>query len=137
VSIKNPEAVELASGFLIDIKGEMGVCDLPRGRTIFYGALCCPEVEELKGANMAVSSKSRPMLMIRSPFGVVRVPRKMMPLLRVGAIGLFVLSVIAVWQLVVVIGQYPSFILPAPREVALELGNILPTPAFWGHVATT
>ena len=86
---------------------------------------------------MAVSSKSRPMLMIRSPFGVVRLPRKMMPLLRVGAIGLFVLCVIAAWQLIVVIGQYPSFILPTPHAVAAELLAMLPTPAFWGHVATT
>src|SRR5512137_2642110 len=86
---------------------------------------------------MAVSSKSRQMIMIRCPLGVVRLPRKVMPLLRVGAIGLFVLSVIAVWQLIVVLGAYPSFILPAPREVANELLNILPTSAFWGHVATT
>lgn len=75
--------------------------------------------------------------MIRGPLGVVRLPRKVMPLLRVGAIGLFVLSVIVVWQLIILIGKYPSFILPAPREVADELLNILPTPAFWGHVATT
>ncbi len=86
---------------------------------------------------MAVSSKSRQMIMIRGPLGVVRLPRKVMPLLRVGAIGLFVLSVIVVWQLIILIGKYPSFILPAPREVADELLNILPTPAFWGHVATT
>jgi NitT/TauT family transport system permease protein len=86
---------------------------------------------------MAVSSKSRPMLMIRSPFGVVRVPRKLMPLFRVGAIGLFVLSVIAAWQLIILIGHYPPFILPAPRDVAVELLAMLPTPSFWGHVATT
>ena len=86
---------------------------------------------------MAVSSKSRQMIMIRSPLGVVRLPRKVMPLLRVGAIGLFVLSVIGVWQLIIVIGKYPSFILPTPRDVANELLNMLPTPAFWGHVATT
>lgn len=86
---------------------------------------------------MAVSSKSRQIIMIRGPLGVVRLPRKVMPLLRVGAIGLFVLSVIVVWQLIILIGKYPSFILPAPREVAIELLNILPTPAFWGHVATT
>lgn len=90
-----------------------------------------------KEANMAVSSKSRQIIMIRGPLGVVRLPRKVMPLLRVGAIGLFVLSVIVVWQLIILIGKYPSFILPAPREVAIELLNILPTPAFWGHVATT
>ncbi len=86
---------------------------------------------------MAVSSKSRQMIMIRCPLGVIRLPRKYVPLLRVGAIGLFVLSVIVVWQLIILIGKYPSFILPAPREVAIELLNILPTPAFWGHVATT
>jgi NitT/TauT family transport system permease protein len=95
------------------------------------------KIEEIKEANMAVSSKSRQRIMIRCPLGTVRLPRKLMPLLRVGAIGLFVLSVIAAWQLIVVIGQYPSFILPAPREVALELWSILPTAAFWGHVATT
>jgi len=86
---------------------------------------------------MAVSSKSRQMTLIRSPLGEIRISRKYMPLLRAGAIGLFVLSVIAVWQLVVVLGRYPAFILPAPREVGNELLSILPTPAFWGHVATT
>ena len=45
---------------------------------------------------MAVSTKSRQMILIRSPFGEVRLPRKYVPLLRVGAIVLFVLSVIAV-----------------------------------------
>lgn len=86
---------------------------------------------------MAVSSKSRQMILIRCPFGEVRLSRKYMPLLRAAGIGLFVFSVIAVWQLVIVLGKYPAFILPAPREVGSELLNILPTPAFWGHVATT
>ncbi len=86
---------------------------------------------------MAVSSKSRQMIIIHCPLGTVRVPRKLMPLLRIGAFGLFIASVLAVWQFIVVIGQYPSFILPPPGEVAAELGRSLPTAAFWGHVATT
>jgi NitT/TauT family transport system permease protein len=35
------------------------------------------------------------------------------------------------------IGQYPSFSLPTPREVGDELISILPTASFWGHVAMT
>jgi ABC-type nitrate/sulfonate/bicarbonate transport system permease component len=86
---------------------------------------------------MAVSTKSRRVIVIRSPFGEVPLPRKYVPLLRAGSIVLFVLSVIAVWQLIVMIGQYPSFILPTPREVWDELISILPTASFWGHVAAT
>jgi NitT/TauT family transport system permease protein len=88
-------------------------------------------------ANMAVSTKSRRVVLIHSPFGKVRMPRKYVPLLRAGAIVLLVLSVIAAWQLIVAIGRYPSFILPTPREVWDELISILPTAAFWGHVAAT
>jgi NitT/TauT family transport system permease protein len=88
-------------------------------------------------ANMAVSTKSRRVVLIHSPFGKVRMPRKYVPLLRAGAIVLLALSVIAAWQLIVVIGRYPSFILPAPREVWDELISILPTASFWGHVAAT
>jgi NitT/TauT family transport system permease protein len=88
-------------------------------------------------ANMAVSTKSRHVVLIHSPFGKVRMPRRYVPLLRAGAIVLFVLSVIAAWQLIVMIGRYPSFILPTPREVGDELISILPTAAFWGHVAAT
>jgi NitT/TauT family transport system permease protein len=75
--------------------------------------------------------------MIRSPFGDVPMPRKYVPLLRAGSIVLFVCSVIVAWQLIVTIGQYPSFILPTPGEVWEELISILPTASFWGHVAAT
>src|SRR5512139_1320841 len=81
-------------------------------------------------ANMAVSTKSRQVILIRSPFGDVSMPRRYIPLLRAGSIVLFVLSVIAAWQLIVMIGQYPSFILPTPGEVWAELVSILPTAAF-------
>ncbi len=63
--------------------------------------------------------------------------RKYLPLLRVGSIVLFVLSVIAVWQIIVVVGRYPSFILPTPREVWDELLSMLPTISFWNNVAAT
>ena len=45
---------------------------------------------------MAVSTKSRQVILVRSPFGEVSMPRKYIPLLRAGSIVLFVLSVIAV-----------------------------------------
>ncbi len=86
---------------------------------------------------MAISTKSRRVILIRSPFGEVRLSRKYVPLLRLGALVLFVLGVLAVWQLIVILGQYPSFILPTPGEVWDELMNMLPTAAFWGHVAVT
>ena len=86
---------------------------------------------------MAVSSKSRQILLIRSPRGEMRLPRKYLPLLRAGSIVLFVLGVIVIWQVVIWIGHYSSFILPTPREVWDELLQLLPTPTFWGHVAAT
>lgn len=110
-------------------------------RCVFVVCLA-PKMIDLGGfllteANMAVSTKSRQVVLIRSPFGAVPMPRKYVPLLRAGSIVLFVLSVIAVWQLIVVIGRYPSFILPTPREVWDELISMLPTASFWGHVAAT
>ncbi len=86
---------------------------------------------------MAVSTKSRQVVLIRGPFGNVSLPRRYVPLLRAGSIVLLLLGVIAVWQLIVIVGRYPSFILPTPREVWSELTSILPTASFWGHVAAT
>ena len=60
-----------------------------------------------------------------------------MPWLRAGMITLIFLGGIALWQLIVMIGKYPSFILPTPGEVGQELLRSIQTPAFWGHVATT
>ena len=42
-------------------------------------------------------------------------------ILKITSIALFVLSVIAAWQLIVMIGRYPSFILPTPREEAVAV----------------
>ncbi len=86
---------------------------------------------------MAVSSKSRQMILIRSPRGEVRLSRKYVPLLRAGAGLLFILSVIAAWQIIIWVGHYSAFILPTPGEVWDELLSLLPTPTFWGHVAAT
>ncbi len=86
---------------------------------------------------MAISSKSRQMIVIRCPLGNVRIPGKLLPLLRAGSVALFILSVIAAWQIIVWIGHYSSFILPAPRDVWDELMRLLPTLTFWSHVATT
>ena len=86
---------------------------------------------------MALSSKSTQMILIHLPCGQVRLSRKYMPWLRAGTIALMLLGVIALWQLVVTIGNYPAFILPTPREVWQELLRSVQTLAFWGHVATT
>ena len=86
---------------------------------------------------MAVSTKPNRIVSIRSPLGEVRVPRQIVPLLRAGAAILFVLSVIAAWQIFIWLGNYSSFILPAPRDVWEELLRLLPTANFWGHVAAT
>jgi NitT/TauT family transport system permease protein len=91
----------------------------------------------LSEANMAVSTKSRQVVLIHGPFGKVSLPRRYLPLLRAGSIVLLLLAVIAVWQIIVMVGRYPSFILPTPREVWDELISILPTASFWGHVAVT
>jgi NitT/TauT family transport system permease protein len=86
---------------------------------------------------MAVSTRSRQTTLIRSPLGEVRISRKYVPLLRAAGIVLFVVSVIAAWQIIIMIGRYPSFILPTPRAVWDELLGLLPTASFWGHVAAT
>ena len=86
---------------------------------------------------MAVSTKSRQVVLIHCPFGNVSLPRRYVPLLRAGSVVLLLLGVIAAWQLIVMVGRYPSFILPTPREVWEELISMLPTASFWGHVAAT
>ena len=85
---------------------------------------------------MAVS-KTSSMILIRSPFGAVRLPRQAMPVLRLGAIALTLSGAVAVWQLIVLIGNYPAFILPAPGQVWTELLRALQTTAFWGHIGVT
>lgn len=85
---------------------------------------------------MAVS-KSTQMILIRGPFGHIRLSRRYLPLLRAGAIGLIVLGTIAVWQLIVMIGNYPPFILPAPGQVWTELLRSIQLPSFWNHIGIT
>ncbi len=85
---------------------------------------------------MAVTQSTQ-MILIRFPFGHVRLNRRYLPLLHAGAIALIIIGVIVVWQLVVMIGNYPSFILPTPAQVWNELLRSLPTPSFWNHVGIT
>lgn len=85
---------------------------------------------------MAVS-KSAQIISIRCPFGEVRLPRKYVPWLRVGAIGIAVAVGIAIWQIIVIVGRYPTFILPTPGEVWTELLRSIQLPSFWGHIAIT
>ena len=85
---------------------------------------------------MAIS-KSPSMILIRSPFGAVRVPRKLMPILRLGAVVLAVAGLIGVWQLLVLINNYPAFILPGPQLVWAELLRAIQTPTFWSHIGIT
>lgn len=85
---------------------------------------------------MAIS-KSTQMILIRGPFGHIRLSRRYLPLLRAGAIGLIVLGTIAVWQLIVMIGNYPPFILPAPGQVWTELLRSIQLPSFWNHIGIT
>jgi NitT/TauT family transport system permease protein len=77
------------------------------------------------------------MILIRSPFGAVHLPRKAMPILRLGAIALTLAGAVAAWQLIVMIGNYPAFILPTPGQVWAELLRALQTTAFWGHIGVT
>ena len=77
------------------------------------------------------------MILIRSPLGAVRLPRKYAPVLRVGALGLALAGLLAVWQLIVLLGHYPAFILPTPGQVWTELLRALQTAAFWGHIGVT
>ena len=69
---------------------------------------------------------------------IVRLPRKYVPLLRAGAIVLFVLSVIAVWQLDRDDRQV-SLVHSAcaARSVGRIDEHAADAPSFWGHVATT
>ncbi len=85
---------------------------------------------------MAIS-KSPSMILIRSPFGAVRVPRRTITVLRLGALALAVAALIAAWQLLVLINNYPAFILPGPQLVWTELLRAIQTPTFWGHIGIT
>ena len=85
---------------------------------------------------MAIS-KSPSMLLIRSPFGPVRVSRKFVPVFRLGALLVGVAVLIAAWQLLVWINNYPAFILPGPQLVWIELLRAIQTPTFWSHIGIT
>jgi NitT/TauT family transport system permease protein len=85
---------------------------------------------------MAVS-KSPSMILIRLPFGAVRLPRKLMPVLRLGACLSAFVGLIGVWQLLVAINNYPAFILPGPQLVWAELLRSIQTPTFWSHIGIT
>jgi NitT/TauT family transport system permease protein len=74
---------------------------------------------------------------MRSPFGHIRLDRRYLPLLRAGVIALIVLGTIVVWQLIVMIGDYPPFILPTPGRVLDELLRAVQTASFWGHIGIT
>jgi len=86
---------------------------------------------------MAVSTNSTRMVSIHLPFGAIRFRRRYMPLVRAGGLLLGAAVFVAAWQLVVVLGNYPSFILPSPGDVWAEVVRTVPTPAFWGHIAAT
>lgn len=75
--------------------------------------------------------------LIRSPFGHIRLDRRYLPLLRAGVIALIVLGTIVVWQFIVMIGNYPPFILPTPGQVLDELLRAVQTSSFWGHIGIT
>lgn len=85
---------------------------------------------------MAIS-KSTSMVVFHCPFGPVRVSRKVVPWLRLGAIGLGLAVLIAAWQILVWLKNYPPFILPGPQLVWTELLRAIQTSAFWGHIAIT
>ncbi len=85
---------------------------------------------------MAIS-KSPSMVLIRSPFGAVRVSRKWVPVFRLGALLAAVAVLIAAWQVLVLINNYPAFILPGPQAVWTELWRAIQTPMFWGHIGIT
>lgn len=86
---------------------------------------------------MAVSTQSARMTSINLPFGAIRFKRRYLPLVRGAGLLLGVAILIAAWQLVVVVGNYPSFILPSPGDVWAEIVRTVPTAAFWGHIAAT
>jgi NitT/TauT family transport system permease protein len=85
---------------------------------------------------MAIT-KSPTIILVRSPFGAVRVPRKLVPVLRIGAVLLAAAAFIAAWQLLVLMNNYPAFILPGPAAVWTELLRSIQTPSFWGHISVT
>ena len=84
---------------------------------------------------MAVSKTQR--ILIRSPFGSLRAPRKYAAWVRAGTLVLTLLAMIAAWELLVRIGNYPAFVLPAPGAVWAELLRSIQTPSFWNHVSVT
>jgi NitT/TauT family transport system permease protein len=85
---------------------------------------------------MAIS-KSTSMILIRSPLGAVRVSRKAMPVLRLGAVLLALAAFIAAWQLLVAANNYPAFILPGPGVVWAELLRSIQMPSFWSNIGVT
>ncbi|MCB0078583.1 MAG: ABC transporter permease [Anaerolineales bacterium] len=47
------------------------------------------------------------------------------------------LALLMLWQLVVMVGDIPAFILPAPRKVAQSFAEMISTGRLWPHVGVT
>ena len=48
-----------------------------------------------------------------------------------------ILAGLVVWKLVVVAGDYPQFVLPAPERVAARFATAVADGTWWGHTRTT
>jgi NitT/TauT family transport system permease protein len=90
-------------------------------------------------AAMAISesTRMRPVLTIRSPFGEIRLRRNQARWLRVAVIALTFAALIAGWQLLVRYRNYPAFILPGPDLVWAELLRSIQTVSFWQNIGVT
>ena len=44
---------------------------------------------------------------------------------------------VALWQLIVWLGDYPAFILPAPADVAASFGKHIANGTLWRHAQVT
>ena len=80
-----------------------------------------PRRREVSGGGRAVSSPQRSLRHLATPLW--------------GALS--IVAGLVIWKLVVVAGDYPPFVLPAPERVAARFAAALADGTWWGHTQVT
>ena len=86
---------------------------------------------------MALNERAHLATTIRTPRPSTRSRRKPIYLSRWITIPLTIIGILALWMLIIRLGNYPAFILPSPGDVWAELIRSIQTASFWGHIGVT
>jgi NitT/TauT family transport system permease protein len=86
---------------------------------------------------MALNERTQLASAIRTPRSATRSQRRSIYLSRWLTLPLTIVGSLALWVVIIRIGNYPAFILPSPGDVWAELVRSIQTPSFWGHIGVT